>query len=85
MFHVKHRKTFKDLFLPTVDRINNNRGYVPGNVATCCIRCNFIKRDLSLGELLCHLKKMIHGIAEYLGSQPQARKKSAGKKRSAKS
>ena len=29
----------------SVDRIDNNKGYVIGNICLCCIRCNFIKND----------------------------------------
>lgn len=36
---------------PSVDRLDNDRGYVPGNVAVICWRCNELKRDASIEEL----------------------------------
>jgi hypothetical protein len=36
---------------PSLDRIDCTRGYVEGNVAVICWRCNALKRDASLVEL----------------------------------
>lgn len=36
---------------PSLDRIDNNRGYVPGNVRVISFRANSLKRDASLQEL----------------------------------
>lgn len=36
---------------PSLDRIDAPKGYVVGNVAIVCWRCNAIKRDASLEEL----------------------------------
>lgn len=33
-----------------LDRINSRLGYVNGNVAACCTRCNFAKRDMELAD-----------------------------------
>lgn len=33
-----------------VDRLDNARGYEQGNVVSCCVSCNFAKRDKSLRE-----------------------------------
>lgn len=41
-----------------IDRINSQRGYVIGNVVSCCLYCNFAKNDLSLKNFLKHIKKM---------------------------
>lgn len=35
-----------------IDRVDNARGYQPGNVVSCCAQCNRAKRDLSLVEFL---------------------------------
>jgi hypothetical protein len=35
----------------TIDRINNSIGYVPGNCAAICHRCNRLKNDNSLKSL----------------------------------
>ena len=36
---------------PSLDRINPKRGYVEGNVALICFRCNKIKSDATQREL----------------------------------
>lgn len=46
---------------PSLDRIDNNRGYVPGNVAVISWRANFMKRDLTVAE--------IHQLYEYVTPQ----------------
>lgn len=43
---------------PTFDRIDQRRGYVAGNVAIICWRCNVLKKDGSLDE--------IEAIAKYM-------------------
>lgn len=39
----KSKKLAKRL---SIDRIDNDKGYVEGNLALCCLRCNFIKSNL---------------------------------------
>lgn len=36
---------------PTIDRIDNTRGYVPGNIMVISLRANIIKRDATIDEL----------------------------------
>lgn len=36
---------------PTVERISPQKGYVEGNLALLCFRCNTLKRDATLEEL----------------------------------
>ena len=38
-----------------VDRLNNNRGYVKGNVAPCCAPCNYMKRAMPVSTFLGHV------------------------------
>jgi len=33
-----------------IDRIDNSKGYVVGNVVSCCKRCNYAKRDMTADE-----------------------------------
>lgn len=35
-----------------VDRIDNHSGYTPSNSASCCTKCNYAKRDMTVGEFL---------------------------------
>jgi hypothetical protein len=35
-----------------IDRLDNSKGYVPGNCVPCCKICNFMKKRLSLTEFL---------------------------------
>lgn len=42
----------------SVDRIDNNRGYVAGNIAPACHRCNRMKFQLSHDEFIAHIKKI---------------------------
>ena len=39
-----------------IDRINNELGYIPGNIIGCCKTCNIMKKDYSINEFLdkCH-------------------------------
>jgi hypothetical protein len=36
---------------PSLDRISNDGGYVSGNVAVICMRCNHVKGDAKLSEM----------------------------------
>jgi hypothetical protein len=46
---LKLRKDWKDGM--SIDRVDNEKGYVVGNVALICRRCNFLKNESSLKEL----------------------------------
>ena len=45
------RKTGPAPQSPSIDRIDSRFGYVPGNVAIICWRCNELKRNASVDEL----------------------------------
>jgi hypothetical protein len=56
-----------------LDRINNHRGYVVGNVVPCCKHCNYAKRDLSQADFIAwlqqasdHLKLVVEDVVKPL-------------------
>lgn len=49
---------------PSLDRIDNSRGYVPGNIRVISYRANSLKSDASAEEL--------HMVAAYAASIPSA-------------
>lgn len=42
-----------------IDRIKNDRGYIPGNVTPCCSICNRSKGSMSYIEFVEHCKKVV--------------------------
>lgn len=48
---------------PSLDRVDNTKGYIKGNVLVISSRANAIKRDASLGELLAVYEYMLNEIA----------------------
>ena len=49
----------KNLYCPSIDRIDSSKGYVPGNVMFVCWGVNYMKQDLSLYQF----KKLCAKIA----------------------
>jgi hypothetical protein len=45
-----------------IDRFDNNKGYVEGNIISCCKWCNIMKMDHSAQEFLTHIRKIINNI-----------------------
>lgn len=41
-----------------IDRLNSKFGYVPGNIVTCCARCNYSKLDYTKEEFFNMIKKI---------------------------
>ena len=40
-----------------IDRICSSKGYIQGNVVTCCRTCNVAKSDMSYKEFINHITK----------------------------
>lgn len=41
-----------------IDRIDNTKGYISGNMNPCCWTCNSIKKDLSIEEFIDHIDRI---------------------------
>lgn len=41
-----------------IDRIDASRGYSPGNVTPCCMRCNYMKSKLTVDEFKDHIRRI---------------------------
>lgn len=54
---------------PTVDRIDNGRGYVPGNVVVISWRANSLKGDASMWEL----QQLVNFYSLFLPCEPSKR------------
>jgi hypothetical protein len=42
-----------------IDRLDNDKGYVPSNVVPCCIICNKMKKAMNESEFIAHIKKIV--------------------------
>jgi hypothetical protein len=55
-----------EIILPRgLDRINNEGGYEPDNVAPCCAMCNYMKQEYTAEDF----KAQIYKIANYIKAQ----------------
>jgi hypothetical protein len=43
-----------------IDRINNNKGYMNGNVVPCCRKCNYMKFTMTQKEFIDQCKKIVN-------------------------
>jgi hypothetical protein len=41
-----------------IDRIDNNKGYIDGNIVPCCKRCNYMKSAMGFDDFLNHIKRI---------------------------
>jgi hypothetical protein len=46
-----------------LDRVDNEKGYVPGNVVSCCAVCNYMKRGLTHEAFVAQCRRIV-GVAE---------------------
>jgi len=42
-----------------IDRVDNRIGYTPENLVSCCMRCNYMKRAMSIEEFIGHCEKIV--------------------------
>ncbi len=45
-----------------IDRIDSSKGYIQGNVVTCCRTCNVAKMDMDYKEFINHITKIYNHI-----------------------
>ena len=64
---VTRRKSLPDRLFSCngVDRVNSFKGYVDGNVVSCCKNCNFAKRQLSVEEFYNWIEKVYSRRSEW--------------------
>lgn len=41
-----------------IDRVDNSKGYISGNIVTCCQKCNMAKREMTANEFQEWVKKV---------------------------
>lgn len=46
----KRKKSMESILYNGLDRIDNNLGYIEGNVVSCCKQCNSAKNDMTIQE-----------------------------------
>ena len=55
---VKHPHYRGDYLYNGLDRIDNDKGYVSGNVAPCCGTCNRMKGTMSIEDFMAHIGRI---------------------------
>ena len=51
-----------------IDRVDNTKGYILGNVVPCCFPCNWMKNILSLTEFKAQIKKLHNHLFQNVSS-----------------
>lgn len=59
---VKCHKKFKSIAYNGIDRVDSSKGYIIGNVVTCCYKCNIAKSDLTYNEFLNLIKNIYNNL-----------------------
>lgn len=49
-----------------IDRVDNNKGYIPGNCVPCCFTCNSAKKELSEKEFFEWIKRISNHLNKEL-------------------
>jgi hypothetical protein len=69
------KRDYDSILYNGLDRLDNSLGYVEGNAAPCCARCNMMKSTMSVPEFFdaiatIHNKKVSASENELRGSEP---------------
>lgn len=46
-----------------IDRVDNDCGYIPGNILPCCSICNQMKLDMPLSAWLAHMRSILDRLS----------------------
>ena len=67
-----HLKGEEEIFVSNgIDRIDNSKGYVDGNVVPCCTTCNYAKRTLTVEQFLSWINRVYkHSVASVSEKTP---------------
>jgi len=62
---VYKQKNFEYIFYYNgIDRIDSSKGYIKGNVLTCCKTCNVSKMDMNYDKFIEHITKIYKNLIE---------------------
>lgn len=50
-----------------IDRVDNTKGYILGNVVSCCYTCNLMKNTFTVEEFLLHIKRIASHASSEIG------------------
>lgn len=48
--------------LLSLDRMDNDKGYIPGNIVSCCTTCNYMKQKLDIDSFIKQCEKVLSHI-----------------------
>lgn len=51
------------VYMNSIDRVDSDRGYIPGNVVSACTICNMMKREYRLEFFIHHIQKIYRKFA----------------------
>lgn len=59
----RHKRNYGEFVYNGIDRLNNEAGYVEGNIVSCCVECNFRKGATNAPDFLAWVRRVAeHGL-----------------------
>lgn len=58
-FDPSHKGKERPFAYNGIDRVDNAKGYIPGNVVACCFNCNRSKGEMSYADWIAHLEVVL--------------------------
>ena len=59
------KQNYRSITYNGLDRIDNTKGYVEGNIVSCCGQCNMMKNKFSKSEFLTKIKQIAYNLNLY--------------------